>query len=1088
MEAFEFLNILQVHGFTRVMGVLTHLDKFKDNKQVRRLKKTLKHRFWTEVCQGAKVFYLSGLRGGLYTQRETVNLARFVSLVKPRPITWRTTHPSILVDRFEDLTDPEKVKEDPTVDRHCCFYGYVRGTFFREGMPIHIPGCGDFTIDDMTSLPDPLPPTERKKERRSLNEKSRGIYGPMSDLGDLFYDKDAVYLTVDKDKERERDRLSSLLQNKKRMKSTKHNEEDSADRKQRLQLVESLQTSAQELDSRLRNSQFKLLHGTKSSIHVKSREEHDDRVDDEENSEFEDDGEDFDDIDSEDDELKHQGRRQPVRSDIGPQSSTSKKENIEFDDEDEDDSDTEYDIPNMLRTGRTGMFEETEEEEEDITSRLMKREDENAGNMADKWKDRLDERAANSSTFYSRKISLQDLVYNPEKCEEYLKQQQELKKQRQRQKQTQANDNVISTTIKKTKKTATEQIMDMFGISDEKESSDNNMDDINDDTASDDDNAFEDEPMDIDDEDFTKEIIDPEDILHDWDNAEVRESIRDKFVTGDWKKRRNAKVALPVDGTAPDGYDAFDQDEYDDNDGDGYTSDMDDMEEYGASDQDSDDEGVDSNDEDDDEDSELAEIQRKRIAKKAAFDREFDEMNDADVPEITTARDLQDMFTKKDPQDAINMTEFEGVDGAETYQGFHPGSYVRIEIKNVPCEFVDNVDFHNPILIGGLRPEETRMGFIRVRLKKHRWFPKILKNKDPLVFSIGWRRFQSIPIYCVEDQNGRTRQIKYTPEHMHCVASIYGPFVPQNTGVVAFQSISNKVDTFRISATGYTMELDHNFSIVKKLKLTGTPKIIHKNTAIITGMFNSDLEVAKFEGAQLRTVSGLRGQVKKVVRRSVKDAEPGDFRATFEDKLLKSDLVFLRAWYPIEQIKFYNPVLSHLTKHWLAMRTVGQLRKLRGIPIPQKEDSQYREIKARNTVGHDLEFKPKANLLKQLPYKHQEKKVVEVTGVTDDLSNYIGQNAPIHELTMAMLTDQEIQRINTLKKMQAIDAERRKRNRIRQNKFLMQQLKEQVAEEKEQKKRKRMVTSKQYIQEQLKRIKKARYTLEDSGNSSGATS
>jgi len=35
METFEFLNICQVHGFPRIMGVLTHLDYFKNNKQLK---------------------------------------------------------------------------------------------------------------------------------------------------------------------------------------------------------------------------------------------------------------------------------------------------------------------------------------------------------------------------------------------------------------------------------------------------------------------------------------------------------------------------------------------------------------------------------------------------------------------------------------------------------------------------------------------------------------------------------------------------------------------------------------------------------------------------------------------------------------------------------------------------------------------------------------------------------------------------------------------------------------------------------------------------------------------------------------------
>lgn len=51
METFEFLNILQIHGFPRVMGVLTHLDMMKNNKNLKRTKKKLKQRFWTEIYQ-----------------------------------------------------------------------------------------------------------------------------------------------------------------------------------------------------------------------------------------------------------------------------------------------------------------------------------------------------------------------------------------------------------------------------------------------------------------------------------------------------------------------------------------------------------------------------------------------------------------------------------------------------------------------------------------------------------------------------------------------------------------------------------------------------------------------------------------------------------------------------------------------------------------------------------------------------------------------------------------------------------------------------------------------------------------------------
>ncbi|KAJ1731553.1 Glycoside hydrolase 2 (Mannanase, beta-galactosidase), partial [Coemansia biformis] len=189
METFEFLNLLQTHGMPRVMGVLTHLDGFKDNKSLKMAKTGFKHRFWTEVYDGAKLFYLSGVENGRYLDREILNLSRFISVMKLRPLTWRNTHPYMLADRVQDLTDPEILERNPKANRTVALYGYLRGTHVKGRDRVHIPGAGDYQLGHTEQLADPCPIPD--KERKRLDERHKLIYAPMSEVNGVMYDKDA---------------------------------------------------------------------------------------------------------------------------------------------------------------------------------------------------------------------------------------------------------------------------------------------------------------------------------------------------------------------------------------------------------------------------------------------------------------------------------------------------------------------------------------------------------------------------------------------------------------------------------------------------------------------------------------------------------------------------------------------------------------------------------------------------------------------------------------------------------------------------------------------------------------------------------
>ena len=418
------------------------------------------------------------------------------------------------------------------------------------------------------------------------------------------------------------------------------------------------------------------------------------------------------------------------------------------------------------------------------------------------------------------------------------------------------------------------------------------------------------------------------------------ESIRDKFVTGKWENRGDHG-----DGDEDSDYGDFEDLETGEQFGpDGVVlSDDDGHEESSVREDDSLKEGMTD-----------AEIRAYNTKKKAAqnknFDEDYDDVKKAqggDVKDEEAENEyLETLKRQKEERLRRNQEEF-GVEGERSrlrHEGFRQGLYCRIRIDGVPVSFLSNFKPVHPLVIGGLTPQETNLGLIRCRLKKHRWHRKILKCNDPLVFSIGWRRFQSIPTFSTEDQNGRHRYLKYTPEHMHCFATFYGPQAPPNTGILAIQRMTGNIAGFRIAATGVVLELNANFPVVKKLKLVGTPSKIYRNTAFISGMFNSDLEVSRFEGASIKTVSGVRGQIKKALR----EGQPGSFRATFEDKILLSDIVFCRTWMPVQMKEYYNPVTNHLadggTEGWYGMKPKAQLQLETNTPIEVNPDSIYKPI------------------------------------------------------------------------------------------------------------------------------------------------
>lgn len=343
------------------------------------------------------------------------------------------------------------------------------------------------------------------------------------------------------------------------------------------------------------------------------------------------------------------------------------------------------------------------------------------------------------------------------------------------------------------------------------------------------------------------------------------------------------------------------------------------------------------------------ELMAKKMKLKEQFDAAYDNTDDGRIK--GDHQYYEELKAEANRQSDLNKTEFAHLDESLRLQieGHRAGLYVRIGFRSVPCEFVDNFDPTYPLLIGGLNMSEENIGYVNCKVKKHRWYKKLLKTADPLIISLGWRRFQTRPIYAKVEDDMKHRYLKYTPNHVTCSMTFWGPITPQNTGFLAVQSVQQDTEEmrklgFRIAATGCVTEIDKSAQIMKKLKLVGAPYKIYKKSAFIKGMFTSNLEVAKFEGAKIKTVSGIRGQIKKA-----NQTPEGSFRATFEDKILLSDIVFCRTWFKVDVPRFYAPITSLLLSpeektKWQGMKTLGQLKREKSIRNEANLDSMYTVI------------------------------------------------------------------------------------------------------------------------------------------------
>ena len=1027
METFEFLNIAQVHGFPRFVGIVSHLDKLASSKSLKKRKKFLRHRFWHEVVDGAKMLCLSSMQGNLYRGTDVLKLHQLLICVQPKIQNWRNSHSCMLIDRHEDITNPDTVAQSPDMSRTIVFHGYLRGKPMKPNQMVHIPGLGDFPVAHISRQEDPCSMIDIKKgnsqghKMRHLSTKQKKLYAPYSDVGGITYDDESIYISEDAEREANVQRTGEGMR-----------------------LIEDLRRVGTTMDQRNRDAELSVMGDGFDFL------------------ESDDDGEDL--SDEEDEEFtRRQASVMKKGQELLGRRPMHLKDGGEGLDMDFNDSQIErpadFNMKGYTYDDDASEGDESEDEDdENVYRRLKDQKDDLVGfgdddDFAHTLKRATAKAGGGRSTggaSLPKSIGLNSSFSGAPDGDATAAYEGLLVPYELAPRQPNEVDTCLVTKIRHDwhNNELLARVKDLFvtgkwqksegGIEapiGEVEGVYDGFGDVGKafgaeagDTSDPEDRGYE-----SDDEEFDQ-LVRGERNWQDGmksvykgangedDEEDAARTMRDMMGPSrpPAKASSSAKAEKEYDVLADDDDEGFGAA----TSGGGASSSFADPELQGlvdhfisneVGDAEIEEMGKSEGEEDEGSDDDgnffgkkggpssgkrssanalaniasttdhshifaagaLDEHAKKKIEKKKAFDDSYDSEGGKNN---TSAYYRHMVATKeqkeKDLHEAIKMMG-EDLDRKISLVGFFSGLYVRVVIENVPVEFLRNFDASTPLIMGGLNPGEDQLQIIHAKIKRHRWYPRILKAMDPIMISLGWRRFQTQPIYDAEDPNGRHRYLKYTPLHMHSMCAFYGPVTPANTGFVTIpvsERTHPNATGFRLTSTGYTIGNDECTQVVKKLKLTGTPQKIQKTTVFIKGMFNSDIEAAKFVGAKVKAVSGLRGIIKAVMK-----GKGGLVRCTFEDKLLMSDVVFLRAWKPVDPPRYCAMAPTLLDPNWKGMRTMRELRRDLNIANPglTNPDSQYREVRARRDTNFDEtpdagSIMISRNMRKNLPFSLKE--------------------------------------------------------------------------------------------------------------------
>ncbi|KAI6188341.1 Pre-rRNA-processing protein TSR1-like protein [Aphelenchoides besseyi] len=212
-----------------------------------------------------------------------------------------------------------------------------------------------------------------------------------------------------------------------------------------------------------------------------------------------------------------------------------------------------------------------------------------------------------------------------------------------------------------------------------------------------------------------------------------------------------------------------------------------------------------------------------------------------------------------------------------------PGSYVTIYISNVPAHFPSQFDSNSPLIVSGMLKHEQKFSLMNVVLRKYNHCKIPIKNKQTLIFHVGFRRFEVSAVFSQHTNGDKFKMERFMPEGTPFVASYFGPVTFGPCPVLVF--LRDDDGTKHFVAYGSVSDANPDRIILKRIVLSGNPYKIVKRSAIVRFMFFNKEDIEWFKPVELYTDAGNRGHIKDSI------GTHGLMKCTFNLPLKKQEQV-----------------------------------------------------------------------------------------------------------------------------------------------------------------------------------------------------